>query len=135
MWLDAKDLIPHDRTMRFIDAVRPNEGDIVARGRVRNDNPLLEPKGLPAHVGIEYMAQAIAGLRGIAEPKSAKRSGVIVNIKEVNIHKPFFIVGEQIEVLVESLYKDETFEVNLCRAIQGDEIISAEISVAEIVNE
>ena len=135
MWKEAKDFIPHERTMRFVDFIRNDTGRSIARGCVRNDNPLLTADGLPAHVGIEYMAQAIAGQRGLSSNESTKKSGVIVSIKAVEISQSHFHIGQDIEVFIEILHKDDVFEVNLCRAIQGEEVIRAEISVAEIAGE
>lgn len=132
MWMPANDYIPHEKSMRFIDVICENTGGCVAKGVVRDDNPLLTEEGLPAHVGIEYMAQAIAGQRGIAQQDSAKKGGVIVNIKAVQIARSHFAVGEEIEIFIESLHRDATFEVNRCVAVQGEQVIEAEISVAEI---
>jgi len=60
------ELIVHRLPMRLLDRiVACSESEVVAEAYVRPDNLFFEPgRGLPAYVGLEMMAQAIAAIDG-----------------------------------------------------------------------
>jgi predicted hotdog family 3-hydroxylacyl-ACP dehydratase len=130
LWQAAETLIPHRRAMRFIDQVTSNDRGLIARAHIRADNPLLTDSGLPAHAGIEYMAQALAGQKGLRNTKDI-RNGVIVGISNVEITRPYFTQEAELFVYVDAIDQEGGYQVATCRVIQGEEIISAEISVME----
>jgi predicted hotdog family 3-hydroxylacyl-ACP dehydratase len=130
-WQAAEPLIPHGGAMRFIDELCANTLGLVARARIRNDNPLLTTLGLlPAHAGIEYMAQALAGQKGLQQQDDIK-NGVIVGIKNVKIFRPNFFSEGELLVYVDHLEHEGPYQVAQCRVIQGEPIIAAELSVME----
>lgn len=136
MWMNAEDYIPHKRAMRFIDEVCCQPGERrVAVAKVREDNPLLTPKGVPSYVAIEFMAQAIAGQRGITNPEDAEKGGVIVAVKALSNFDGYFAVGSDLDIYLEVLHKDDMFEVNMCEVKCGNTSVSAEITVAELASE
>jgi predicted hotdog family 3-hydroxylacyl-ACP dehydratase len=130
-WHAAEPLIPHRGAMRFIDELCTNTLGLVARARIRSNNPLLTAVGLlPAHAGIEYMAQALAGQKGLLSDDEIK-NGVIVGIKNVRIFHPNFFSEGELLVYVDRLEQEGPYQVAECRVIQGEPIIAAEISVME----
>ena len=76
--LAIDEFIVHQPPMRLLDRiVSISENDALAETIVRPDNPFFEPgRGLPAYVGLEMMAQAIAAIDG--QKRSA--SGLPANI-------------------------------------------------------
>jgi predicted hotdog family 3-hydroxylacyl-ACP dehydratase len=64
--------------MRLLDRIISiSENDALAETVVRSDNPFFEPgRGLPAYVGLEMMAQAIAAIDG----RKRRASGLPANI-------------------------------------------------------
>ena len=64
--LPIDEFIVHRPPMRLLDRIiSVSENDAVAETIVRSDNPFFEPgRGLPAYVGLEMMAQAIALIDG-----------------------------------------------------------------------
>lgn len=134
-WHSAEDLIPHRGAMRFIDelntlAQSTTKQPLVARARIRNDNPLLTSAGLPAHAGIEYMAQALAGQKGLTN-KDEIKNGVIVSIKNVSVFRPHFFPKGELLIYVDRIQQEGSYQVAECRVVQGEPIITAEISVME----
>lgn len=134
MWFKAESYLPQKRAMRFIDYIRLADSGHIARARIRDNNPLMTEQGLPAHVGVEYMAQALAGRKNI-ESRGGARSGVILNIKDVHIAQAYFDSDQEIHVSVMPVHRDGDYDVSFCVVSQKDEIISAEISVMEYSNE
>lgn len=130
MWRRADEYLPQKRAMRFVDFISDGDGGVAAHATIRPDNPLMTERGLPAHVGIEFMAQAIAGKRNLGAIHPAN-SGVILNIKDVCIRRPYFSVDEEINITVETVLNDGRYEVCACVVSQRDVVISAEISVME----
>jgi predicted hotdog family 3-hydroxylacyl-ACP dehydratase len=58
--------IPHRGAMRLIDRVLSYDADsVVVEARIPFDGVFLEAAGMPAWIGIEYMAQAIAAWAGV----------------------------------------------------------------------
>ena len=65
MQYDIEYVIPHRGAMRLIDRLLDRDADGIRVGlTVPGDGLFIEPAGMPAWVGIEYMAQAIAAWAG-----------------------------------------------------------------------
>lgn len=130
IWIPAENYIPHRNSMRFIDEICAASHGVIARASIRADNPLMTAKGLPAHAGIEYMAQALAGQKGLLNISGIK-NGVIVGVKNVSIFQDHFNRDARIEVSVNLIHNEGGYQVAECKVMQGGPIISAEISVME----
>jgi len=76
--LAINEFIVHRPPMRLLDRIISiSENDALAETVVRSDNPFFEPgRGLPAYVGLEMMAQAIAAIDG----RKRRASGLPANI-------------------------------------------------------
>jgi len=76
--LAIDEFIVHRPPMRLLDRIISiSENDALAETVVRPDNPFFEPgRGLPAYVGLEMMAQAIAAIDG----QKRRASGLPANI-------------------------------------------------------
>ena len=83
-------LIPHQGRMNLLDAVLACSPQVItcrARGHGRADHPLRLDGTLPAPVGIEYAAQAMA-LHGAlnARPGVRGRPGFLASARGVRLH-------------------------------------------------
>ena len=69
-------VVPHRGRMLFVDELLESDVDaVVVSAEVRPDNLFADERGVPAWVGIEYMAQAIAawaGCRALARGEPAR---------------------------------------------------------------
>ena len=64
------ELVPHSGNMSLLDEIVDyGENWLKASVQVSRDSMFLEEQGVPASVGIEYLAQAIAAYSGVQERK------------------------------------------------------------------
>ena len=69
---DIERVVPHRGTMRLVDRlVAWDEDTVTVELRVPEEGPFSHDDGVPAWVGVEYMAQAIAAWAGC----HARRTG------------------------------------------------------------
>ena len=63
--IDIEAVVPHRGRMRMVDQLLANDPDsVTVSAEIRPDNLFADAQGVPAWVGIEYMAQAIAAWAG-----------------------------------------------------------------------
>lgn len=69
--------LPHSGRMRLLDRIDDYGSDwLRACVRIRADSLLVEPRGMPAWVGIEYMAQTAAAWSGVEQLQRGVRPGI-----------------------------------------------------------
>lgn len=108
-WLDAADVLPHAHPMVLIDTVIPS-GPTATRSTVvvGEDAPFFEaPHGVPAYIGLEYIAQTIAahgGLRAreLGEPV---RIGFLLGTRRYDCATAYFPLGSRLAIDVETVYE------------------------------
>jgi len=108
--LSIDDFIVHRPPMRLLDhIVSVSETEALAETIVRSDNPFFEPgRGLPAYVGLEMMAQAIALIDG----KKRRSSGLPANIgfllgsRRFVSRRKSFAENEKLSVTVSMVFCD-----------------------------
>lgn len=129
-------VIPHRGAMRLIDRLLDWDGQRVAvELTVPVDGPFHEPAGMPAWVGIEYMAQAIAAWAGCQartrgeEPKI----GFLLGSRRYTAETGHFPVGTVLRVEAEcELFGDNGLGMFACRILDGERVLaSANVSVYE----
>ncbi len=89
----AEDLVPHSRNMSLLDRIISCDDEgLRAEVTVRRDNIFAQESGLPASVGIELMAQAIAAFAGIKarEKEQEIEIGFLVGTRRYESNTPFF---------------------------------------------
>lgn len=71
---DIARVVPHRGTMRMVDRlVDWDEDTVVVELRVPDEGPFSHAEGVPAWVGIEYMAQTIAAWAGRRARNTSRR--------------------------------------------------------------
>ncbi|HEX4081052.1 MAG TPA: hypothetical protein VHX61_19485 [Rhizomicrobium sp.] len=104
------DLIVHRLPMRLLDRIISlSEGEVVADAVVRPDNPFFEPgRGLPAYVGLEMMAQAIAALDGEKRRNSSRpaKIGFLLGCRRYMSRVPIFAEGTRLTVRAKMVFED-----------------------------
>jgi predicted hotdog family 3-hydroxylacyl-ACP dehydratase len=91
---------------------------------VRDDGLLGNDKTVPAWVGIEYMAQAVAAYAGVMARRAGEpvKLGFLLGTRRYNSNVAEFKVGSTIKVRVEKIIQDDRLGVFDCR-IQGDGVL------------
>ena len=102
--------LPHSGDMRLIDAILGYDAESVrCRVRVRRDSPFCEADGVPAWVGVEYMAQAMGVYSGIEllQRGEQPRIGLLIGTRRYDAIVPAFAIGADLEVSARVVLWDE----------------------------
>ena len=134
----AERLIPHRGGMLWIDRViHCDAQDVVAEATLRIDQLLAEDDapGLPAWMGIEYMAQGIAawaGGRALARGEEVK-PGFLLGTRRYECHRPWLAFGLRLRIECRcELMGDNGLGLFACKLLDGEEEIAvANVSVFE----
>jgi predicted hotdog family 3-hydroxylacyl-ACP dehydratase len=128
--------LPHRGAMSLLDAiVHHDDLTVVARVCVPADGPFTGADGVPAWVGIEYMAQAVAAWSG-ARARSAggsPRIGYLLGSRRYEAAVPAFEIGAELEVFAQcELMGDNGLGMFDCRITRdGLVLASGRLSVFE----
>ncbi len=128
--------VPHRGAMSLLDTVVHHDDlSVVARVRVSGDGPFAGADGVPAWVGIEYMAQAVAAWSG-ARARSgggSPRIGYLLGSRRYEAAVPAFEIGAELEVFAQcELMGDNGLGMFDCRITQDGRVLaSGRLSVFE----
>ena len=129
----VEDLLPHGRPMLLLDeALSCDSEGACAAVIIRPDHLFARPEGVPAHVGIEFMAQT-CGLwaGGFAKRQGgAVRLGFLLGSRRYKAARPFFPFGERLEVTARLVFLDQGMGVFDCRIADGAGEVLAEAQLS-----
>jgi predicted hotdog family 3-hydroxylacyl-ACP dehydratase len=122
------DWVPHRGAMSLLDRVEEvDDQAIVATVRVPADGLFVGPEGMPAWVGIEYMAQAVAAWSG-ARAKAgggSPRIGYLLGSRRYEAHVPAFAIGAELRVFAQcELFGENGLGMFDCRITQGGQVLA-----------
>ena len=131
-------LVPHRGGMLWIDRVLHCDADnVVAEATVHAHHLLADENdpGLPAWLGIEYMAQGIAawaGGRALSRGEPVK-PGFLLGTRRYHCHQPWLPFGLRLRIECHrELMGDNGLGMFACRLLDGErEIAGANVSVFE----
>ena len=129
-------LVPHRGGMLWLERIVSCTDDgAVAEAVVREDHPFLDGAGVPAWVGIEYMAQCIAAWAGGQALTKGKpvSPGFLLGTRRYECRRPVLAVGTRLRIEARrELMGDNGLGMFACRLLDGDEEIAiANVSVFE----
>ncbi len=129
---ELAEILPHSGQMIWLDRIIAFSDNALSAGLVVRDDGLLGyHKFIPAWVGVEYMAQAIAAYSGIKAKLAGEpiRLGYLLGTRRYNSNTAEFSVGTRLTVQVEKVMQDERLGIFDCR-IRGENIeITARLNV------
>ncbi len=118
MWTDVHvtgipiaELLVQRHEMLLIERVLAFSGEeIEVLARMAADHPLAEPRGIPAWVGIELMAQAVSVFSALElrELGEAPRIGLLLGTRKFEARSPYFAVGAPLRVRATLTLRDDT---------------------------
>jgi 3-oxoacyl-[acyl-carrier-protein] synthase I len=120
------DLLPHGPEMTIIDRLVASEGDrSVAVVEVTPDSRFFLETGVPAWVGIEYMAQTIAAHAGFEARSRGDPPplGFLLGTRLYECSVPVFPAGANLKIVVERVLVDGGFGSFAC-TIETDKILA-----------
>lgn len=122
------DLLPHGPEMTLIDeVVSLAEGSFVAAVLIAEDRPFaVQGHGMPAHVGIEYMAQACGAYVGALAHGAGQpvQIGYLLGTRNFHAAKPWFAFGTRLHVHVVEILREDGMGVFDCKIMEGDETVA-----------
>jgi predicted hotdog family 3-hydroxylacyl-ACP dehydratase len=128
------DLLPHGPPMILLDdVVGRTEDGLTAAVTIRSDSQFAVPgAGVPAHVGIEYMAQACGAFAGLEAvlAKQPVRLGFLLGTRRFQAFVPWLREGWLLTVTVTTVFREDQMAVfDCCIRHETTEIATAQITV------
>ncbi|WP_297811428.1 hotdog family protein [uncultured Methylophaga sp.] len=93
---DVADLVPHSGTMSLLSRITAYGEDwLEAEVDIHESSLFAEADGVPAWVGLEYLAQTIAAYAGLQERKkhATPKIGFLLGTRRYEVSQPFFASG------------------------------------------
>ena len=133
---DIERVVPHRGTMRLVDRLVGWDEDTVAvELRVPEEGPFSHDDGVPAWVGVEYMAQAIAAWAGCHARRAGREPsvGFLLGTRRYQSTTPYFPAGTLLRVeATRELLGEKGLGMFSCRILgDGEELATATVSVFE----
>jgi len=104
---DIKEYLYHRPPMIFLDEIIETGPDFLVAGvHIRQGIPFFrEPGGVPAWIGLEYMAQAVAAFAGVRARTDNKpiALGMLIGCREYSSKISSFAPGTRIKVRIREL--------------------------------
>ena len=131
---DIDAVLPHKDSMRLIDRVVAWEAEsIVVEVDVPAHGLFSSPDGVPAWVGVEYMAQAIAAWAGCGARSEGREPsiGFLLGTRRYSAHQAYFATGSCLRVGARcELLGENGLGMFACRITAGGmELAVANVSV------
>ena len=133
---DIDMLVPHRAPMRLVDRLLNWDEDSVAvEVEVPAEGLVVDAGGVPAWVGVEYMAQAIAAWAGChaRQAGQAPSIGFLLGTRRYEAQCTYFRSGARLRVEARcELLGENGLGMFACRIMQGEDVLAvANVSVFE----
>lgn len=129
----VSDLVPHSGKMSLLDEiVEYDQESLRAMVHLSDDSMFVQPEGVPAWIGMEYMAQAIAAFAGLQQRRNggAPKLGFLLGSRKYVSSVDFFRVGQSLTVhVIREMQAENGLHAFDCR-LTGDGVdVSARMTV------
>lgn len=134
----VQELLPHRGPAVLLDAVLEDHADgIRATTRITSEHPyFVDGAGVPAWVGIEIMAQAIAAHAGleVRRAQKAPNAGMLLGTRRYQAETAYFPAGMQLEVTADREFGESGgVAACACRILaEGRTLVTATLIVVEL---
>lgn len=126
--LSITQVLPHEGRMLLLDELLDyGPEQVVCRVSIRPDSMFCESEGVPAWVGLEYMAQTACAYSGIEEVQRGDRPSValLLGTRRYRASVAHFAVGADLRVVANLLLRDENDLVAFdCVIYDGDVVLA-----------
>ena len=114
---------------RLIDA---RDDESTCEVTIRPDSLFVEEGGVPAFVGIEYMAQAVAAHGGYQSytQQQPLRLGLLLGTRRLVFTQPYFVIGQTLHIHVAHIWGKEMLHRFRCRI--WDTVSNMALQTAEL---
>ncbi len=100
----VSELVPHSGQMSLLsDIIDAGDGWIQSRVTISRTSMFVGPDGVPAWVGLEYLAQTVAAYAGLLERQQGglPKVGFLLGTRKYECSQPVFAIGEVLNLKVE----------------------------------
>jgi predicted hotdog family 3-hydroxylacyl-ACP dehydratase len=129
-------VLPHAAPMILLDRlVGYDEDSLTAEVRVRPEMPFYRPgRGVPAHVGFEWMAQTCGAFVGAKARDCGEqvRVGLVLGTRNFTCSVAWFVDGDRLAVTATQMFSDQqigAFECKISRLNADDAVAKAQLTV------
>lgn len=135
--LSIAQVLPHDGRMLLLEELLEHSDDgIVTAVTIRPDTVLCDgAHGVPAWVGMEYMAQAACAYSGVFEVRAghAPKIGLLLGTRHYRSHVGYFPIGARLIVSAQVVMRDDAdLAVFQCRIVNDTHSADSELAVGDI---
>jgi len=127
------DLVPHSGKMSLLDEIIDfGEDWLHAKVNITADSMFVEKQGVPALVGIEYLAQAVAAYAGLQEQKDGRKPklGFLLGVRKYLCSTDYFSIGDILTLQVKlEMQAENGLNVFQCLLISDEIEASARLNV------
>lgn len=124
------ELVPHAGVMSLLSRIVDyGDGWLRAEIDIGPDSTFADDNGVPAWIGLEYMAQTIAAYAGLQERRRGKapKIGFLLGTRNYSASADYFAPGETLSVLArEEVVGDNGLNVFKCE-LQGEQVSAAAV--------
>jgi predicted hotdog family 3-hydroxylacyl-ACP dehydratase len=135
MTRSAADLLPHTGTALLLDEVIAcSDTGLSAGVTISPESAFYRDEGVPAHVGLEYMAQTCGAFSGAKARRAGEkpRVGFILGTRHYLATRAWFADGERLVVSSDLVWRDDEVGVFDCVIRSGGEVVAkAQLIVSE----
>lgn len=122
------DLLPHGKGAILLDeALAGDAGGATARVRIREGAPYAVPgEGVPAQIGLEYMAQTCgiyAGIEALALG-IPPRVGYLLGTRNFHARRAWFRPGESFEITARVVLREGSIGSFACTMRDGEGVVA-----------
>jgi predicted hotdog family 3-hydroxylacyl-ACP dehydratase len=120
------ELVPHKPPMVLLDRVLSYSTDFVCCAvEIRPDSAFVQDGGVPAVVGMEYMAQCVAVFAGLNARENGQpaRIGLLLGSRELRFDADLFPVGDRLTVEARRTWGENTLGSFACRVLRGTDVL------------
>lgn len=134
--MNIADYLPHRGKMLLLDRlIKADDNHAVASVTIRRDSLFVTEKGVPASVGIEYMAQTVAAYSGAVDRQAGQspKIGLLLGSRRYDSQTAYFNVGDTLRITVSPVYMEENaLGVFNCQIdCNGQTIVTATLNVLQ----
>jgi 3-oxoacyl-[acyl-carrier-protein] synthase-1 len=121
------DVVPHRPPMLLLDRVLSYDGErVVCELVLTPDSPFCDGAEVPAIVGVEYMAQAIATGAGLSARDKGQppRVGFLLGCRSLTLAVDSFSVGDRLTVEARRTWGENDIGSFACKVRRGDDVLA-----------
>ena len=127
--MNAFDILPHRPPMLLLEDVIAHDADKVTATLTIAEHSrfFAAGKGVPAYVGLEYMAQACGAYAGALGRTAGEepKIGYLLGTRDFESSVAFFPEGARLSVTALVLYRDAELGSFQCQIAIGDKVVAS----------